>query len=111
MFRNKLTKWKAVAFRNLENRTFAARPFCTLNMTNITSSSAKTILSSSKVKKSQIYLNLISLTIYRLGALQNCLLELKAKSLRDIHVCIQRHRVHQINYDVFYVFFFRITTS
>ena len=27
MFRNKLTKWKAVAFRNLENRNFAAVGF------------------------------------------------------------------------------------
>jgi len=51
MFRNKLTKWKAVAFRNIENRTFAARPLSTLNistpLTNATT--AKTIISSSKV--------------------------------------------------------------
>ena len=55
MFRNKLTKWKAVAFRNIENRTFASRPLGTLNISTLTTkTTSKTILSSSKVQKNLV---------------------------------------------------------
>lgn len=117
MLRNKLSKWKAVVFKNMENRTFASLKFGQSGVSMAGFRSTSNLLKRSvkvmdSVLKKHTRTNLM--IIFRLEVVQKFQLDLEIfQKFKNIQKIIQ---LHPVNYSfsikcLIIIFYFRIASS